>query len=346
MKYAWKFRPFDPADPTQDALWADLHARCLASVVQLPEFVFPCARTMATAPLTLAVCECGGMVVAAALLDRRRRLLPEVFVAPQMPLGAWLQLPSHDFVRLAGSLLAADGLALRLGALQLDSRFVGRPSDRARATTLDYIDTPWVEIGGGFDAYWAARGKNLRTNMRKQRDRLAEQAVQTRMEILRRPQDMARAVADYAALESKGWKAEGGTALSEEHPQTRFYREMLARCAQRDVARIYRYFFSEQLVATELCLEYAGELAILKTTYDESITWFSPASLLRQEMFAELFGRQTVGRVEFYGPLKDWHKRWTELARGVYHANVYRSPALLGLERGARRLLGRDVVEV
>ncbi len=339
MSVYWRFQAFDPASKEQFALWADLCARAASSIVQWPEFVFACAQSLAAEPLTLAIGERGGTVAAATLLSRRRRLLPEVFVTPQMPLGAWIQMPTEDFVELASGLLRADGVALRLGALQLDSRFVPVPDACERTTTLEYILTPWMEVSGSFDDYWASRGKNLRTNMRKQREKLAEQGVATRMELLCDPLDMPRAVADYAAIESRGWKAAGGTALSDEHPQTRFYREMLVGCARRGLARVYRYFFNERLVVTELCLQSASELVILKTTYDESITYFSPASLMRQEMFSQLFADGAVGRVEFYGPLKDWHTRWTPLSRPVFHANVYRSASVLGLERQARRLL-------
>ena len=126
---------------------------------------------------------------------------------------------------------------------------------------------PAESISGTFDEYWNGRGKNLRANMKKQRDKLATQGVATRMEILDTAKDIERGVREYAMLESKGWKAEGGTAVSEHHPQTRFYREMLERFALQNQARIYRYFFGEQLVASEFCLCADGEFVILKTIF-------------------------------------------------------------------------------
>jgi hypothetical protein len=33
--------------------------------------------------------------------------------------------------------------------------------------------------------------------------------------------------------------------------------------------------------------------------------------------------------VEFYGPLMEWHTRWTDRARDIYHVNFYRN-ALAG----------------
>lgn len=321
---AWTLRPFDPASGEQAHLWRGLARRAGACSVLLPEFVFTCAEQLGKRPLQLAICGPADAPIAMALVDRCRLLLPEVFVENQMPLGAWLSLPGLDFARLAAALVRSMGPALRLGVSQLDSRYVPRPGGEGVLGTLDYMETPWVELDGSFDAYWASRGKNLRTNMRRQREKLAGQGVEARMEVLTDAARMPGAVRDYASLESRGWKAAGGTAVSEDHPQAAFYVAMLERFAVMGMARVYRYWFGDRLVASELCLHDGAELIILKTTYDESTAPLSPASLLRQDMFEALFADGRTNRVEFYGPLKDWHTRWTPLHRPVYHANVYR----------------------
>ncbi|MEI8301883.1 MAG: GNAT family N-acetyltransferase [Burkholderiales bacterium] len=316
----WQLGRFDPTDAAAARDWNALQALAGGSVVQRAELVFA-AAAMSAVPLTLAVLRRQDEPRAMALV-RARPGLPEVFVESQMPLGAWLQAPGEDLAALARSLLARLPLGLRLGVSQLDPRFVPVPDD-PQVSTLPYIRTPWLAVSGGFADYWAARGKNLRANLRKQRDRLAAQGVALRTEVLTEPADMARAVADYAALESRGWKAGEGTAVSPSHPQFGFYRGMLEAFARQGVARVYRCFFGEQLVASELCLLDRGEFVILKTTYDESTAPLSPASLLRQPMFEGLFEEGRVDRVEFYGPLKEWHTRWSSQTRDIYHANVH-----------------------
>ena len=325
MHSRWRLYPFVHDDPSQAQLWRAVAANAGASLVQMPEFVFSCAASLHRRPLKLAVFEDGGQPMAVALVDTSRALRPAVFIEDQMPLGAWVQHPSLDFAALAAQLTAELGVSMQLGVSQLDARFVSRPADGDRLSTLDYMTTPWLQVEGSFDDYWQARGKNLRANLRKQRDRLVAQGVSARLEVLTAHHDMVRAVADYAALESAGWKSQGGTALSDTHPQTAFYALMLQAFAGRQESRVYRYFFDDRLVATELCLCDDRELVILKTTYDETVTPYSPAALLRQEMLAALFGEGKGHRVEFYGPLKEWHTRWTPLSRQVYHANVFRN---------------------
>lgn len=342
MASRWTLRPFDPESEEQAGLWRDLARMAGSCAVLMPEFVFVCARELARRPLTLAVCRSAGAPVAAAIIDRSRPTLPEVFIEDQMPLGAWVSLPEADVSELAFELTCSLGAAVRLGIPQVDARFVSRRHGGEHVSTLDYIETPWVEVEGTFEEYWASRGKNLRTNMRRQREKLAGSGVNPTTRVLTGVHEMKGAVDRYATLESLGWKARGGTALSHDHPQTAFYARMLEEFARAGRARVYQHHFDERLVATELCLHDGQELIILKTTYDQNTAPFSPASLLRQDMFESLFSDGLTRRVEFYGPLKEWHLRWTSLRREVYHLNAYRLRALRRVDECLRDLRTRN----
>lgn len=209
-----------------------------------------------------------------------------------------------------------------------------RPSSVGALRTMDYIQTASITVTGDFDAYWAARGKNLRSNLKKQRSKLAKDGVQTRMTVSRAPEEMAAAVADYGRLESAGWKAQGGTAIHPDNDQGRFYTSMLSAFCARGAGAVYRYYFDEQLVAMDLCIEGAGSIIILKTTYDESVpNSLSPTLLMREEETRQIFDEARFERIEFYGKLMEWHTKWTEEVRTMYHTTGYRWPSLLGLRQ-------------
>ena len=65
-------------------------------------------------------------------------------------------------------------------------------------------------------------------------------------------------------------------------------------------------------------------LVVLKTTYDEKYTQLSPAFLLRLAQTQSAYETGEVDRIEFYGRKRDWHTRWTEKFRTLYHASSYR----------------------
>jgi len=222
-----------------------------------------------------------------------------------------------------------------LAVTQQDPDVLPRPAEGPRLSTLDYIQTARITINQAFDAYWEARGKNLKHNMKRQRSRLEKEGVKTSLEVITQPEEIVWAIKNYGELEAAGWKAEGGTAIAPANVQGRFYRAMLENFCRQGSGRVYQYRFDDRVVAVDLCIEGNGSLIILKTTYHESIKNSSPAFLMRQEAFRQLFAEGRISRIEFYGKLMEWHTRWSDEARTMYHINYHRWAAA----STARRLI-------
>jgi CelD/BcsL family acetyltransferase involved in cellulose biosynthesis len=311
----------------QASAWRALHVRCQASPMLAVEFVQPLLAAFGDANVWLARCEHEGRVVAMALMTPAGRAAWSTFQPAQAPIGLWLQEPALGMAALLAALMPAlPGMPLIVGLTELDPDLLARP---AALRTLDYINTARITLAGSFDDYWAARGKNLRNNLKKQRTRLAREGVALRLDVSRDAADMAAAVADYGRLESAGWKAGGGTAVGADNAQGRFYRAMLEGFCQRGAGSVYRYWFNDQLVAMDLCIEDAEQIIVLKTTYDESVaSGLSPTLLMREEAVRRLFDEGKFARLEFYGKVMEWHTRWTDEVRTMYHVNYYRWPAL------------------
>ncbi|GAB3461211.1 hypothetical protein GCM10027321_21580 [Massilia terrae] len=310
--------------------WRKLHMRCGAPALLAVDFIEPLLAQFGTGAELLAWHERDGVTTAMALVAPAGRGSWSTFQPPQAPIGPWLQQPGEDVEQLAlGLMRGLPGFPLVFGLTQLDPMLLPRPADTPSLRTLDYISTARVTIAGGFDEYWNARGKNLRANLKKQRARLARDGVATRLEICRDPAAMAQAVEDFARLECGGWKAARGTAVQARDAQGRFYRAMLERFCDRDAASVYRYHFDEQLVAMDLCVEDRDSIVVLKTSYDERVpNGLSPTLLMREEACRRLFGEGRFERLEFYGRVMEWHLRWTEEARTMYHVNCYRWPGM------------------
>ncbi len=263
----------------------------------------------------------------------------ETFQPSQTPLGCLVVREGIGLVEVLDAIgRGAPALALAVGATQQDPLFCTRPDDGGHIGTLDYIRTASVPVEGSFDDYWNARGKNLRQNLRKQRRKLQDDGVETTLEVLTAPEDVAAGIADYARLESAGWKAGGGTAVAADNDQGRFYTAVLEAFCARGRGRICRYRFGERVVVVDLCIESDDTLVVLKTTYDESIRAFSPAALMREELFRRWWHDGRLKRIEFYGPVMEWHSRWSDDIRTLYHLTWYRWPTLT---RAARQLAQR-----
>lgn len=280
----------------------------------------------------------GTIVVAMLVLVPEGRLRWRTFQPSQIPLGAFVAASGVRLTALADSLIKGPlGFCLALSITQVDPRFAPPEMDAANAKHSDYIETGWVNVEGNFEAYWSARGKNLRQNMRKQRKKLESEGTSTSMKVWGEAEQMAPALARYGAMESAGWKAGRGTAIHLDNDQGRFYRRLFEDAARRGEALVYEYLFDDRTVAMNLCLQRNGVLIVLKTTYDESIKSLSPAFLLREEELQEIFAGGRFKRIEYYGRLMDWHTKLTENKRMLYHLTTYRWPLIKQLANSRRR---------
>ncbi|WP_374682777.1 GNAT family N-acetyltransferase [Accumulibacter sp.] len=277
-------------------------------------------------------------IVALFLLVPTGKYKWSTFQASQIPLGAWVaesRLPLPD---LARSLSRGPlGFCLALSVTQIDPLFAPRGDDGADIENSDYIETGWIDLLGNFDDYWNLRGKNLRQNMRKQRNKLANEGIVGHMRAWTSAADIDGAIERYGVLESAGWKAAQGTAIHRDNAQGRFYGALLNAAAARGEAVVYEYLFDDRVVASNLCLRRKGTLVVLKTTYDESIQSYSPAFLLCQDEMEQLYAEKAIERLEYYGRLMDWHTKWTANKRTIYHLTLYRWPLLKALAGWRRR---------
>lgn len=313
----------DDADLRRD--WDALNARSGDVPVLASPMVTAALEHLASGRERLLVGRRAGTVVAMAVMAPDSPLGWSTFQPSQMPLGALVVAPDEDLAQLGASLLNSSlAPALVVSFTQVDPQFVARAADSPTVRHDDYVRTAWVEVAGDFETYWAQRGKNLRQNLRKQRNRLAADSRAVAMRVWREPQQMAAALERYGALESRGWKAAGGTAIHADNAQGRFYRALFEAAAARGEALVCEYVLDDRTVAMNLCIHRAGTLVILKTTYDESVKPMSPAFLLQEELLQSVFESGSFRRVEYYGRMMEWHTRWTESSRVLFHVTVFR----------------------
>ena len=307
--------------------WDALNGRVVGLPIMDADFFIELLRYFGTGREKLVLGRTGDTLIVAGLMSKRKSGVWATFQPSQAPLGAWLAEPGVDQRALWSSLLRVlPQPGLLLGLSQQDPRLSVRPVDGGSVQTLDYIQTASITVSGSFADYWAARGRNLRQNLKRQRNRLDRENQETRLEVLRDPDQIGEAVDDFGRLESKGWKGEKGTALHPDNAQGRFYKAIFVKLARRSEATIYRYWYNDSLAATDLCVQRDHVLIILKTTHEEGIAKTSPTHLMRQEVFKQLFENGEIHRIEFYGKLMDWHTRWSDEIRRMYHVNYFRWP--------------------
>ena len=262
---------------------------------------------------------------AMTIITKRKFGVWETLQPSQAPIGLWLNQQSIPIEKLLASLLKTLPFpTLLFGITQQDPDCLTRPETKNKISTLDYIQTARVTLQGSFDDYWSQRGKNLRQNLRRQRNRLEREGITSTLKTITSSEEVEPAIIAYGKMESVGWKNAGGTAIHIENDQGQFYQDMLINFSKTNNSIIFQYFYNDQLVATDLCIKNENCLIILKTTYDESITTSSPAMLMRQDAFEYIFEQQFTKKIEFYGKVMGWHTKWSDEIRTMFHINFFK----------------------
>lgn len=302
--------------------WDELNRQGVNSPVLNAAFLAHSLDELSSGKEQLAVHQRDGTIDAMSVLCKSKFGVWDTFQPSQAPLGAWINNSDLELQNLLKSLSSTlPGIVLKLGLTQQDPSIYPRPADQGCLSCMDYIETATVDASGSFEEYWSSRGKNLRHNLKRQRNRLKKEGVDTHLNIIRDPKDVRNAIEAYGRLESAGWKGEEGTAIEICNAQGKFYVALMEDFCNKQQGSIYQYFYNDELVASDLCIEQAGVFVILKTTYDESISTSSPAFLMRQDSFREIFDDDKIKTIEFYGKMMDWHTKWSHESRTIYHIN-------------------------
>jgi hypothetical protein len=303
-------------------------------------FLMRCLEHFGTGRELLAVHGPAGNEDTLLLMSPSPNGTTSTFQPSQLPLGAFVTSAPEALreSRLTGLFSAMPGFPLVIGLTQQDPMALVRPADAGSIETLDYASTGHVDVAGTFEAYWAGRGKNLRQNTAKQLRRLEASGTGATLEIVTRPDEVRQALAEYAALETSGWKQGVATAVDVTTAQGRFYIAMLEDYCSIGRGRIFKLRIGDRIAAMDLCIESRSTQVILKTSYDESFSAVSPATLLRFHSFQDTWSRGTISRIEFFGRKMEWHTRWTDEFRILYHANLYRWPLVKALKQVRTRV--------
>jgi CelD/BcsL family acetyltransferase involved in cellulose biosynthesis len=337
----WKFQPAVRNFEAHRQRWDALNATCGGHILLDSAFVACLLKHFGNENVVLGIRE--HAPAAMALVEQKSAGIWETFQPSQAPLGLILCGAAEDSTQVLASLLRSlPGYALQLSVMHQDPDFSAFPTanDNGFIEKLDYIRTARIPMKGSFDEYWQAREPGLRKNNNRLRRRMAEKGLQLDFIAIRRSPEVADAICEYGHLESKGWKAVEGTAVTSENEQGHFYRELLENYCGRGEGAVYQLRVNGQVIASDICLVRQGVLVLLKTAYDEDWSVFSPAFLLREDIIRLLYAEGNVKAYEFYGPLMDYQLRWTNQVRTLFHLTCYRHGWLRSLKSFANHLRG------
>lgn len=204
--------------------------------------------------------------------------------------------------------------------------------DTPHATTLN------ISLSGTFDDYWETRSRKLRQNIRRSLRSIDDAGMSYALHVHDDVAAVRQALETYAAIESRGWKGQAGTAIRLETAQGRFYTDVLTSLAQVGAAAIYELHMDGKVAASQIVLHNRRMLITLKTTHDERFAQFSPGYVLDYLLLQREFAAQRFSVVEYYTNATAELLRWGTDQRVIAHHRLYRHAWMRPIVRGLRRL--------
>jgi CelD/BcsL family acetyltransferase involved in cellulose biosynthesis len=133
----------------------------------------------------------------------------------------------------------------------------------------------------------ALSAKKLK-ELRRQRNRLAEQHGAVRFEVARGVDEVAHAIEIFLTLEASGWKGERGTALQQDEGDLNFIRRATRGLAETSQCEIVTMRAGATPVAAAIVLRHQDRAFYFKLGIDENFARFSPGVQLTLDLTRHL----------------------------------------------------------
>jgi hypothetical protein len=180
--------------------------------------------------------------------------------------------------------------------------------------TWQSSDSPYLELVGTWDTYWASLPSKFRSNIRNRMSRLTQIGAPG-LEILTDKAAIQGACDDAWRLEASGWKQEEGTSICSDPAVHRFYTLLTERATERGWLRLLFLTVGGRRIAVSYSACYDGRLFLFKTGYDPEYHTCSPFKVLTYFATQDAFAHG-MREVDFLGDSEPWKQEWTPAARG------------------------------
>ena len=224
------------------------------------------------------------------------------------------------------------------------------PASPASAHAIDYAGTangtrieiqqlhnsPYLPLDGTADTFLAEQSKNFRYNIRR-KTRGLEKAGKLECVTLGAAADIDYAMNCILEIERQSWKEAAGTSITARAWEEAFYRTLGKLTAEPQWLRIYILLLDGQPIGYDYALIYRDRYFMLKTSFVESFSKFSPGTVLRWRVIQDLYA-EGVREHDFLGEPDPYKMAWAKETRSHQAVLIYNRGLRASFVQGLGRL--------
>lgn len=190
-----------------------------------------------------------------------------------------------------------------------------------KTSRIELIHThrsPFLTLSGSAEDFLGRQSSNFRYNIRR-KTRALERSGTLEFLVLTDLAEVETALRYLSEIERGSWKETAGSSITARPWEMDFYRILTPLAAEQRWLRIYVLLLNGDPVSYDYGLLYRNRYFMLKTSYVEELSKYSPGLVLRWKVLEDLYG-QGVHEHDFLGDADAYKLAWTERVRG--HAAV------------------------
>jgi CelD/BcsL family acetyltransferase involved in cellulose biosynthesis len=178
--------------------------------------------------------------------------------------------------------------------------------------------SPYFELRGSWDDYFAALPKKFRWTLRSSEKRMRTEADLVHREVTAEP-DLEHFLQAMLEIERGSWKENAGTSLSANEQQEQFHRAFARRACERGWFLGQLLELGGEPIAYIYGLLFKGVFHDFKESFKEARRDLSPGHVLKMLALERLYGRG-VEAYDFMGVAEPYKLRWAdrEYTRSTY----------------------------
>lgn len=165
-----------------------------------------------------------------------------------------------------------------------------------------------LRLPASVDEYLAERSAKFRNFARRAEKKLAARG-HVAFRLAGEGLDVEAAYRAVLDIEARSWKHGHGTAISAIEHQQGFYQQMSRDMAGAGALHLSLLFVDDRPVAYHLGVVFDGTYFCLKTSFDEAFRAWSPATVARVRLIADLIARG-MSTFDFPGEPYEWEAQW------------------------------------
>jgi CelD/BcsL family acetyltransferase involved in cellulose biosynthesis len=264
----------------------------------------------------------GSEVVAAIPVRREGRLLRtavslENMHSPLFTLAVDESVP--EIARLILDRMLGEADCFELRRFPLDSSFARAVIAAATARGLPVVENenPVGDVRVHLFGPWASFEKTLSKNLRRDSRLVGKLEAMGRVtfDVVEGGERLAAELTSCLELEARGWKGQSGVPILRDPCALAFYRKLAERQSARGRLALYQLKLDGRVIAFEYDMRGSDRIDCLKIGYDESLSKYSPGTILRTMLLKRTIERAEA-RAYHLGRVSDWKRRWaTEIIR-------------------------------